>query len=89
MTLVYTFLHLLWMLHILLQSFNIEQFSWTQPSQSLPNTAVTLIKAMQSASAPCDWVGAQPNKYLWRFINENDAGMLEKLSIFLGGNSLG
>ena len=72
-------------LHITSHFSNCVQFCWAHCSQSLPNTAVILISAKQSTSAPWDLFGGQPKKCLCRFINENEVGMVQskKSNLFL------
>ena len=64
---------------------NCVQFLWAHSSQSFPNTAVILINAKQSTSAPWELFGGEPKKCLCRFINENEVGMLqsENFNFFL------
>ena len=64
---------------------NCVQFPRAHSSQSFPNTAVILISAKQSTSAPWELFGGQPKKCLCRFINEKEVGMLqsENFNFFL------
>ena len=75
-------------LHITLHFPICVQLFIAHSSQSLPNMAVILNNAKQSASAPWDLLGGQPNKCLCKFINENDVGILnsEKSNFFLKVN---